>query len=278
MLNYLNIKTAEKKKGIKKLINLLRRDKITVQIKSSRGVCVKQVTYESLNGNVDLNRLENIFRYDKDKLLCGEDIIFPKSSGFARFDSLDFRIRLCTNMALAVLKNCKYPDKLNVGIFDESGESADILFHVLNICNNVRVVTQNEESYYFELDRALNELGATAMVTKNADDLSDCDFVIICGNIERQLPLRQDALVLASACPKQKQNGILYYKYYPKVPNVFESVKPKGLDGEYFCSALYTLEHQYQLGSIVPLLCSGNSSAQTPKSLGEYLNLHCESK
>ena len=47
--------------------------------------------------------------------------------------------------------------------------------------------------------------------------------------------------------------------------------RPEGLSEEYFCSALYTLGSQYELGSIVPDLCRNDTEAQTVKSLCSYL-------
>ena len=82
----------------------------------------------------------------------------------------------------------------------------------------------------------------------------------------------QEALVLTTGCPKVPSGGLVYYKYHLRMPNGFDLLKPKDFDEEYFCSALYTLASQYELGSIVPLLCRNYSSSQTVKSLCAYLN------
>jgi hypothetical protein len=55
------------------------------------------------------------------------------------------------------------------------------------------------------------------------------------------------------------------------MPNGFAKIKPSELDEEYFCSALYVLEKQHQLGTIIPISCSNSSSSQTVKSICDYL-------
>ena len=56
------------------------------------------------------------------------------------------------------------------------------------------------------------------------------------------------------------------------MPNGFDALKPDELSEEYFCSALYTLGAQYELGSIVPLNCCGKYGSQTVNSLSELLD------
>lgn len=272
MITSLCLKVPEKPSGIKKLFYLMKSDRVEIEIKKARGVSVKQVTYASYSGKVKLDKIDHIIGAQRNHLLCSPKLKFTENSGYRRFSSNVFSERLCTNMALSAVKGCLRPESLKVGIYDPDADSHDFLIHILKHCSDVTVVTDDAQTYQYELEKAMDELGATAVITKNRSDLADCCFVIAPCTIEENLPLRQEVLVLTAGCPTVASSGLVYYKYHLRMPNGFDLIKPKGLDEEYFCSALYTLASQYELGSIVPTLCRNYSSSQTVKSLCAYLN------
>ena len=122
-----------------------------------------------------------------------------------------------------------------------------------------------------ELNTIAEETGACAVVTHHREQLSNCDLVIAPFEIEENLPVRNDAVILTNGRPKENIKGFVYFRYCFKMPNGFALLRPEGLSEEYFCSALYTLGSQYELGSIVPDLCRNDTEAQTVKSLCSYL-------
>lgn len=272
MITSLCLKLPDKPRGIKKLIYHLRRDRVEAEIKKARGVSVKQVTYTSYSGKVRLDKIDCIIGAQRNHLLCSSKLKFPENSGYRRFSSNVFSARLCTNMALCAVKCCLRPETLKVGIYDPDGDSHDFLIHILKYCSDVAVVTDYEQPYRYELDKAMDELGASAVVTKSRNELADCNFVIAPCVIEEVLPFKQETLVLTAGRPAVPSSGLVYYKYHLRMPNGFDILKPDGLDEEYFCSALYTLASQYQLGSVIPSICRNYSSSQTVKSLCAYLN------
>jgi len=272
MITALSVKVPEKTTGINKLVNKIRRDKVESTIKRARGVSVRHITYTSYSGKIKLEKTDRIIGEQRTQLLCDKNLNFPQESGYKRFDSVEFSSRLCTNMALCLLMEYENPEKLKIGIYDENGSSADFLFNILEYCSNVVVVTHNTEEYKMVLDRALDELGASALITENISELENCNFIIAPQIIEEHLPIKADTLVLTAGCPKVHNNGMLYYKYHFRMPNGFDMLKPDTLDEEYFCSSLYTLASQYELGSIVPLVCSNYSCSQTTKSLCAYVS------
>ncbi len=271
MITALNVIIPEKGKGIVKLINSLHPDKITVEIKRARGVCLKYITYRTYSGKIKLDKLSPIVGIHRQRILCSKKMHFPAESGFMRFSSHQFAARLCTNMALAILRENDMNEKIRLGIFDPNAVSPDILFYALHFCGNITVVTNEDESYHCQLNRAMDELGASAVVTSKSGELSECNLIIAPEAICEPLPIREDAVVLTSCKPKVQQSGLCYYKYQLRMPNGFNKLKPQELEEDYFCSALYTLENQYELGSIVPLSCSNESGAQTVKSICSYL-------
>lgn len=271
MITALSVETPDKGKGIFKLINSLRRDKVTVEFSKARGVCLKNITYRTYSGKIRLENLDSVTGCQKNRLLCSEKLDFPANSGYKRFYSPEFSARLCTNMALDVLKNCKNSEKLKIGIYDPKAVASDFLFYALDFCSDIAVVTYESDIYYCQLNRAMEELGASAVVTNQLSELAECDFVVAPSVICENLPVKSDALVLTVERPKVPTAGLVYYKYTLRMPNGFDKLRPDELDEEYFCSALYTLERQYELGSIVPTLCMNSSSSQTVKSICAYM-------
>ena len=271
MITALTIDVPEKSKGIRQLLDILKHDRVDVEVKRARGVSIKHVTYTSYSGKVKLAKIDRIIGAQRNHLLCSENLKFPVNSGYKRFFSSEFTSRLCTNMALSVIKSSNCPENLKLGIYDPDGKTPDFLFCVLNYCSDVTVVTQNTEPYYCELRRAMDEFGASAVITSQIQDLDDCKLVVAPCVIKESLPVRGDAVVLTNGCPKVHMGGLIYYKYYLRMPNGFDLIKPNELDEEYFCSALYTLASQYELGSIVPTVCRNFSSSQTVKSLCAYV-------
>lgn len=252
--------------------NRIKSDKVDVKVKRARGVFLKHITYTSYNSKVNLNKIDRVIGAQRNHLLCTQTFSIPKSCGYKRFYSPEFSARLCSNMALQVLRCCVNASNLKIGIYDEDAKMSDLLAQVLCYSSDVRVVTEKPSSYYDVLASIMDEQGATAVVTNRVAELSECNFIISPYSIDKELNLRRDALVLTNESPKVITNGLVFYKYSFKMPNGFDIIKPLELDEEYFCSALYTLASQYQLGSIVPTVCRNYSSSQTLESLCAYIN------
>lgn len=174
-------------------------------------------------------------------------------------------------MALYALSKFDTPERLTVGIYDPDAQCTDLVSFVLKYTGNVCIITDNEDVFYDELNTIAEETGACAVVTHHREQLSNCDLVIAPFEIEENLPVRNDAVILTNGRPKENIKGFVYFRYCFKMPNGFALLRPEGLSEEYFCSALYTLGSQYELGSIVPDLCRNDNEAQTVKSLCSYL-------
>lgn len=271
MLTALTVKFMEKEKGIKGLLSRLRRDTATVDVDRARGVYFKHITYTSYGGKLHLERLEKNIGDSRFSIICDEKIELPEKSNMKRFHNTDFSARLCTNFVLNLLKECEFSEKIKIGIYDTDGKNSDFLAHIMKYTSDVTVVTNSADCYHEAIENIMEEMGACAVVTQSTDELASCDIIIAPQNITESFPVRDDALVFTIGRPKAEVGGELYYKYCFKMPNGFDRIKPEELDAEYFCSALYTLGRQYQLGSLVPTLCVNYSTSQTAKSLGAYI-------
>lgn len=276
MLTALSVQVPEQAQGLQKLARRLRRDKIEVQISRARGVSLRHVTYISYSGEVRLDRADRVIGEQRGQLLCSDKLIFPRHSGYRRFKSASFSSRLCTNFALAVLAECEEAAALRLGVYDPRGVAADFVYHALQYCVNPTVITAGGETYSLLRERALNELGASLTVTTQTDLLRQCDFVVAPSGIDLPLHVKPEAVVLTTGEPMNVIGGEVYHCYHFRMPNGFDTLKPRELSEEYFCSALYTLGAQYELGSLVPLSCTGSDSSQTVKSLANWLDIQAK--
>lgn len=272
MLTALSVNIPERADGLKRLRDRLRRDRVEVQVSRARGVSLRHITYTSYSGEVRLDRADRLIGASRSQLLCSEKLVFPLHSGYRRFSSRSFSSRLCANMALEILRLCPSAANLRCGIYDPKGIASGYLLQSLSYCVNPVVIEGDNEIYSLARERALTELGATVTVTKNLSELERCDFVLAPAGIDAELKLKPEAIILTSGEPSTQISGEVYYKYRFRMPNGFDALKPKELSEEYFCSALYTLGAQYELGSIVPLGVDGKSGSQTVNSLSELLD------
>lgn len=267
MLTALTVKKHERRKGIKGLADRLKRDRAAVQVKRARGVYLKHITYISYGRKPKYEKLEKLVGDSKNRIICSPKIDFPEKCGLHRFENSDFSARLCTNLAICLLSMCDFSEKLKIGIYDPDGRDSDFLKCVMRYSSDVTVVTDCPDIYYDENEQIMENMGACSVVTKRTEELERCQLIIAPRTIEKSFSSNENTLILTNGRPKAEVTGEIYYKYYFKMPNGFDRIKPKELETEYFCSALYSLGRQYSLGSIVPTMCSNFSTTQTVKSL-----------
>lgn len=272
MITALSIQIPEKTKGLRGFADRLMGDRVSVETRKARGVTLRHVIYTSYSGEVRLEKTDEAVGAQRDRILCSDKLLFPHNSGYKRFMSTAFSSRLCTNLVLSVLMRMQNSMKLKIGIYDPSAYCADFLLPVLERCADVMVVTSCFEPYFYTADRALSELGATAMITANRAELETRDLIIAPQRIVEPLLVSPKAVVLTVGKPVEVLRGSVFYKYRFKMPNGFDAIKPPELDEEYFCSALYTLGAQYELGSIVPLSAGGNKGERDVKTLADLLD------
>ena len=271
MMTALSVRIPEKQRGIKALAEKLRRDKIEITMKRARGVSLRHIVYTSYSGEVKLEKTDDAVGIQRDRLLCSDKLSFPPSSGYKRFCSTAFSARLCENFALSVLSDCRCAADLRIAVYDPAAYSAGLLIPLLERCSDVTVVTDCAQPYFCAADRALNELGAGAMITRRREELASKDLIIAPKTISETLNLDSDAVVLTVKPPVKPISGAVFYNYHFKMPNGFADIKPEELSEEYFCSALYTLGAQFALGSIVPLTAACGSARKTAAEVGNLL-------
>ena len=259
MMTALSVRVPEPKKGLRGWAEKLRGDRIEVKTCRARGVTLRHVIYTSYSGTVKLEKADEVIGMQRDRLLCSDKLEFPPSSGYRRFCSDAFAARLCTNFALGLLSDCAGAGGMRTAIYDPAAAYAELLPYVLERCGDVSVVTDCYAPYLDAADCALQELGAAAVITRRREELSDRELIIAPAPVRELLPVSQRAVILTVSRPPVAVSGRAYWCYRFRTPNGFADIKPEELSEEYFCSALYTLAAQYELGSTVPLAAQGDS-------------------
>ena len=69
MITALSVKIPEKKKGLKKVADKLRRDRIEVEDKNARGVTLRHITYTSYSGELRLEKINFAVGVQRGRLL-----------------------------------------------------------------------------------------------------------------------------------------------------------------------------------------------------------------
>ena len=268
----LSVRIPEQKRGLRGWAERLRGGRVEVRVSHARGVTLRHVIYTSYSGMVKLEKADEAIGMQRDRLLCSDKLEFPPRSGYKRFCSNAFAARLCTNFALSLLELCSQAAGLRTAIYDPVACCADLLPFVLERCGDVSVVTDRFAPYYDAADCALEELGAAAVITRRRETLRGCALIIAPCAVEEPLPVGADAVTLTVCRPKEALGGSVFWHYRFRTPNGFADIKPDELSEEYFCSALYTLGAQYELGSIVPPAAQGAGESCDLKTLAKVLD------
>lgn len=245
----------------------------TLKVHTNRdNVEIRHLEYINRRGKVNWKRISRKAQQGRGQLLYSGSLSVPEGFGIKVFEPLELRQRLCGNMALAVLEMMSsVPKSLRIGLYDPEGEYTDLPEHLLKYTDNLIVVTKNYSVYREQAERLLTETGAVLCVSPHASLLSSCGLIVSPSVIDIAFTPQTSAVILSGVKPSVSLACRVYYKYSFSLDNRLSAMKPQGLDTEVFAGGLYSLCRFYGLGSVVPLVCSGECDTQTTLSLRRYL-------
>ncbi len=233
---------------------------------------IRHINYINRNGRVNWKKISKKAGKGRKSLLYSGSTPVPFESDIHLFEPVSLRQRLCTNMALSVLSLMKeVPKALRIGLYDPEGEFYDLPEHLLKFTDNLVVVTENYEVYRQQAQRLLDETGAVLCVSPHTALLSTCGFIVSPSLLKKSFTPKAQAVLLTCHKPLVSLACRVYYMYSFRLSSEFESLKPEGLSAEIFAGALYSLCSEYTLGSLIPLVCTGENDTQTALSLRRYL-------
>ena len=238
----------------------------------SGNINIYSLDYISRNGKVNFKRIERILRKIGTQVVYCSKREIPENVDIKPFVPLELRQRLCSNMAIEVLSIMKeMPRNLRVGIYDPSGDFADLAPFILKYTDNLCVFTRNLKLYGGVSENLLHEMGALLRYSRNVSLLSDCSFIISPCTIKDRFTPKAQAVILTSAKPKVYLPCAVYYKYSFRLPREWQHLCAEDVDSEAFGGALYSLCGVYQIGSLVPFVCANSENSHTTLSLKKYL-------
>ena len=265
MLTSLYVETIKKESLLDRFICKLRRDKIRTYIKQASGISIRCVEYVSYSGKVNFIRLDRIIGAQRNRLLCDKSIELPKDMGYKRFDDSAYKERLCTNLALTLLKSAEN-SHISVGIIDMDAQFTTLPQDVLSYTDNVVVVTACDDIYKEVSQQLIEETGAIIRLSKSFESLNKCELVIAPSGVQRYVA-SADTVLLTTRKSSDYVNVEAVSDYTVKLPKMLLELCPKGIDATYFAGALYLCQGVFELGSLIPRLCISKYTVHTVASL-----------
>lgn len=253
------------------LLSRLKRDKISVRIKESANIRIKEIAYTSRHKSINWKRLDRYVGAQRNHLLCTADVKLPDNIGYRRFKNNELYTRLCTNLALCIIKSLSKQGEVSVGLYDDQAIHTQLCEYILKYTDSLVIKTQALDVYSQTARSVLGDTGAVLRFSKGDTSLSTSSLVIAPDPIQKPICVSENAVVLTTSKPLINQAGRVIYGYNIKLPDRYKKAMPECLDETYFASALYAVGHEYNLGSLVPWLCYDDTGAHTVNSLCKML-------
>ena len=142
---------------------------------------------------------------------------------------------------------------------------------ILQFTDNLIVVTENFPLYRDVAEGIMDESGAVLCVSSDVKSLCSCGLIISPDAVDFSFTPATGTVLLSGERPMVSVSCFVFYRYCFSLPGELAECKPRGISTELFAAGLYSLCGIYELGSLVPLVCSGDSLSHTTLSLRRYL-------
>lgn len=266
MLTSLYIETPQYKSKWMRFLSRFMFDTMVVDVKQADDIKVKCIEYTNRSGKVNFSKIDKEIGAQRNRLLCKKGTELPKNRGYKRFESSEYKERLCTNLAISLLSSLSELN-LSVGLIDTDARFVTLPKYLLKYTDSVVVVTKQTEEYKEVNESLLHEIGAPIRLSKSYNSLYNCDMIVAPKLITESVNTKNDALILTAKKPDAQCGATVIYDYHVELDEKYRSIIPKGLSSTYFASALYTLLREYELGSYLPSLCISENKVHTVPSL-----------
>lgn len=266
MLTALHIQKKEHKNALASFFYSLLPDRINVETKTAEKISLKCVTYVSHRDKVNFSKIDAVVKAQRNRLLCDENVHLPEHLGYKRFCDIEYKKRLCTNLALELLRECKNKN-LKVGLVDIDGEFSLYPKYLLKYCDSLAIVSHDTEHYSLVCEELLCDTGVSVVLSRSFMVLKDCDLVIAVSKMDFSVKLSENSVLLCVEKPRVKTQHTTIFDYAVNMPPYFKSLCVDNLSDTYIMSSLYSLCGVYELGAYVPVLCVSENSVHTLNSL-----------
>lgn len=274
MLTALHIKKKDHKNALAKFFYSLLPDRINVEIKSAEKVNLRTITYISHRDRVNFSKIDALVKAQRNRLLCDENTFLPEHLGYKRFCDIEYKKRLCTNLALELLRECKNAS-LRVGLVDIDGDFSLYPKFLLKYCDSLSIVTHDTKHYRNVCEELLYDTGVSVVLSRSFDVLKNCDLVIAVSKMDFSVKLSETAILLCVEKPRYKTTFTTIFDYSVNMPEGLKNLCTENLSDTYIMSALYSLCALYELGAYVPNLCVSQNCVHTLSSLKNMMHRRC---
>lgn len=271
MLTILDIKERQYKSKILRVFSCFMANSLSDEILQSGDIRVRYLKYINRNSKVNYKKIDKLVGAQRNHLLCNEKLKLPSTLSFKRFKSDEYKVRLCTNTALALLASSKRVN-YNIGLIDEKAHHTALPRYILRYTDTLVVVSTNTDVYSDVAKELLEEIGAPIRLSKTAKSLYNCDIIIAPEGIAQGISTKDDCLILTTKKPEFSVNSKVIFDYSVRLSSALSKICPECIDETYFASALYTIGHRFELGSLVPSVCVTNDRVHTFSSLKNLLD------
>lgn len=175
--------TEQKNKGIfDPIFNILTKPKAHLDEAEALGAPFGLIRAAARQGVPDWGRIEALADRFADRMLLPDGVIPPEDSLIAGLRCPRHEKRVLLETACALIQRTRMPMYRRVlGLIDEEGDHADLLYPLLRQYTSVQVVTRNTAGYTAAAEEMMERLGAPVQVGTSLSLLSDCVLILAPG-------------------------------------------------------------------------------------------------
>lgn len=270
MLTSLHIEKPQYNSRFVQFLSKLRGNSLRFDVVNADSVDVKRVEYICRTGKINYKKLDRVIGAQRNRLICNETVSLDSKHGYKRFVPIEYRRRLCTNLAIKLLEITN-DKELSVGLVDMDASFISLPKYLLKYLSSIIVVTDKYDDYSEVVEQIMYDSGAPVRLSKSTKSLSECDLIIAPKGVGSDFAIKQGAVVLTDRMLTNVGECTVVYDYSITLSESLVDVCPKCIDYTYFAAALYTMGRMYTLGSLVPSLCVAKARVHTIYSLKREL-------
>lgn len=227
---------AEKSGIFGNILNILTKPKARLETREAFGAVYGVIVVHLPIRAADWRRIIELAGRYADRMLLPAGLEAPPPVSEPLFSSFERIVMLKT--AIEIIARTRMPMyRRIVGLVDETGEYADLLFPLLHHYTAAKVLTGQTSFYLEQAGKIMDELGAPVIVCEDYQSLSDCVFIIAPDGISAAQRLACPVLAKKPPGTPQYSDFITDLQVVP--PPEAASLCPIGIEPHKFLAALY---------------------------------------
>lgn len=218
------------------ILNILTKPKARLETREAFGAVYGVIIAAKPLRTADWRRITELAGRYADRMLLPDGLEAPPPISEPAFSRFERTVMLKT--AVEIIKRTRMPMyRRVVGLVDETGEYADLLFPLLHHYTAAKVLTKKTSLYLGQAEKMMDELGAPVILCDGYQSLSDCVLTIAPDGISAAQKLA--CPVLAKKPPQSTQYGDFITDLQVVPAPEAAALCPNGIEPHKFFAALY---------------------------------------